>query len=228
MEQEAAAGTVAIPTGFEGSIDIQKLPSDDIIALRGRDLTGGTNWNVDPAQSVLWDTQLAYDSGVFSHSTTTNSHQITVNDGGDYLLSYNDALTTTAGTNNFVVDVLVNGTRVVGAQTKSHYISNGNGQRDSSGSLVYNLEGLSPADVVSVTVVRDANTTATNDRADAMLMLWKKKEFNFRPKRQRCIIRRLITFGLPRRPLTLILVPLTLMVHLTWCTSLKSPPVAIL
>ncbi len=181
MEQEGAAGTTTVPAGFTGSIYIQKLPSSDIIALRGQDLTGGANWNVDPFQSILWNTQLAYDTGVYTHSTTTNSHQITVNQGGDYVLSYNSALFSTGGVNNVIVGVRVNGNPVIGAQTKTHYITNAGGQLDSSGSLVYNLDGLAPGDVVSLTVLRDANTTVVNDRTDAMLMLWKKKEFNFRP-----------------------------------------------
>ncbi len=184
-EQEAVAGTTTVPAGLVASVYVQKLPDEDIIAVRGRDLSGGPFWNVDPAQSVLFDTHLAYDSDVFSHSTTTNTDEITVNEGGDYLLVYNDALVIAGGTNNVIINVLVNGTEVLGAETKSHYVSNGGGggfnQQDSSGSLVYNLEGLSPGDIVTIEALRDANTTAANDRADALLMLWKKKEFNFRP-----------------------------------------------
>jgi hypothetical protein len=180
-EQEAAAGTTTVPAGFTGSIYIQKLPTEDIIAVRGRDLSGGTNWNVDPAQSVLFDTHLAYDNVVFTHSTTTNTDEITVNESGDYLLVYNDALVIAGGTNNVIVNVMVNGLEVVGAETKSHYVSNSGNHQDSSGSLVYNLEGLSPGDIVTIEALRDANTTAANDRADALLMLWKKKELNFRP-----------------------------------------------
>jgi len=181
MEREAAAGNVAIPTGFFGSVLIQKIPTEDVIALRGRDMSAGTNWNVDPAQTILWDTQLAYDGTVFSHSTTTDNDDITINEGGDYLLVYNDALVIAGGTNNVVIDVRVNGTPVSGAQTKTHYTSNSGGQQDSSGSLTIPLEGLTPGDIVSVSTQRDANTTVADDRTDAMLLLWKKKELNFRP-----------------------------------------------
>ena len=180
-EQEAAAGTTTVPVGYKGSIYIQKLPTEDVIALRGRDLSGGTNWNVDPAQNVLFDTHLAYDSTVFTHSTTTNTDQITINESGDYLLAYNDALVIAGGTNNVIINVFVNGTEVIGAETKTHYTSNSSGHQDSSGSLVYNLEGRSPGDVVTIRAVRDANTTVANDRTDAMLLLWKKKQLNFRP-----------------------------------------------
>ncbi len=180
-EQEAAAGTTTVPAGFTGSIYIQKLPTEDLIALRGRDLSGGTNWNIDPAQSVLFDTHLAYDNVVFTHSTTTNTDEITVNESGDYLLVYNDALVIAGGTNNVIMNVLVNGTEVSGAETKSHYVSNSSGHQDSSASLTYDLQGLSPGDIITIEALRDANTTVANDRTDALLLLWKKKELNFRP-----------------------------------------------
>ncbi len=181
-ERDANAGTTTIPVGFVGSIFIQELPSDDVIVLRGRDLVGTTDWNDDVPREILWDTQLAYDNVVFTHSTTTNSQDITVNDGGDYVLSLNNALVSTNGNTNSIIDVLVNDVLVPGAQTKSNYISNSNGHQDASGSLFYTLTALSPGDVITITTDRDAANDVVNDRTDAMLLLWKKKELNFRPE----------------------------------------------
>ncbi len=180
-EQESSAGTTVIPTGFEGSIYIQKLPTDDVIALRGQDPIGGTNWNVSPAQAIGWNTQDQYDSTTFTHSTGVNNDQIIINEAGDYVLVYNDALFTTTGNAANVITVTKNGVAVAGAQTKTHHISAGTGHNDSSGSLTFTLEGLVPTDVIRVTTIQEGANATINDRADASLLIWKKRELNFRP-----------------------------------------------
>ncbi|HMO78432.1 MAG TPA: hypothetical protein PKD95_04525, partial [Candidatus Paceibacterota bacterium] len=180
VAQESAAGNTIVPAGFVGSIYVQKLPTTEIIALRGRNPSTGTNWSSGSALSILWDTQLAYDSTVFTHSTSTNNQDIIINQAGDYVLVYNDALFTTSANTNANVTVYVNGTPQPGAQTKSHYVSAGTGHNDSSGSLVYTLNGLSPTDVVTVRTIRDASSGSLASRDDATILLWKKAEVNFR------------------------------------------------
>jgi hypothetical protein len=105
-----------------------------MIVLEGVRLVSGTNWNPAAASSVQWATQRAYDTSVFTHSTSTNSHQITVDEAGSYFVSYNDAINGAVGRGNTTVKVLVNGTEVTGAQVKSHYIRNQSGHTNSSGS----------------------------------------------------------------------------------------------
>jgi hypothetical protein len=142
-EQEAAAGTVTVPTGFVGSIYIQPLPTTDTLVVRGRNLVGGTDWSPAAAAAVQWDTQVAT-SSTFTHSTSSNSHQITVNKAGDYYLTFNGAFTQTVnGRSNNRIVVQVGGTDVVGAQVKSNYIRNQSGHSTSSSALSYLLTGVS-------------------------------------------------------------------------------------
>ncbi|QQR65269.1 hypothetical protein IPH92_01660 [Candidatus Kaiserbacteria bacterium] len=184
-EQEASAGTTTVPAGFVGSIFIKEIPSDDTIVLRGRNLASTTNWSVTPAQKLLWDTRPVYDSVTFTHATTSSSTMgdIIVNESGDYLLSYNDALTSANNYRNTRISVEVDGVPISGAQTKSQIIRNAGNHSDSSGALVYLLRGLMAGQVVRVMVDEEANTGGTtNDVTDAVLMLWKKAELNLEPQ----------------------------------------------
>jgi hypothetical protein len=179
-EQEAAAGTVTVPTGFVGSIYIQPLPTTDTLVVRGRNLVGGTDWSPAAAAAVQWDTQVAT-SSTFTHSTSSNSHQITVNKAGDYYITFNGAFTQTVnGRSNNRIVVQVGGTDVVGAQVKSNYIRNQSGHSTSSSALSYLLTGLATSSVITVTTFEEANNATVNDSTDAILMLWKKADVNER------------------------------------------------
>src|SRR3989338_8907156 len=180
-QREARQNGVTVTSGFVGSVYIQELPSSDIIVARGTAVVGGTNWNPAAAAAVQWSTQDFMDTGVFSHSTTSNSHQITVNQDGDYLVSINDALNGAVARSNSRLEILVNGTPAPGAQTKSHYIRNQNGHADSSGALVYLVQGLTAGDVVTVTTQQEAAAGTVNDSTDAIIMMWKKATLDLRP-----------------------------------------------
>lgn len=182
VEREAVAGSAVVPTGFVGSIYVQKLPSSDVIVLRGNDLSGGTDWSDTPAESILWDTQDVIDTNTFTHSTVSNSDDIIVDADGDYLLVYNDAQTSATARANTRVTVTVDGTAVSGAQTKSHYIRNQSGHTDSSGSLTFLLEGVTAGQTINVLSEQEANAATVNDTVDAIVMLWKKAELNLRPE----------------------------------------------
>lgn len=181
-EAEANAGTTTVPTGFVGSIMVQQLPSTEVLYLRGTStVSGATNWNTAATTQVQWNTQLVNDSAVFTHSTTSNNHQITIGQAGDYLLVFNDALTTTIGDNNARIAVAVDGTERTGSQTKSQYISNSNGHNQSSSALVYNLIGITAGQVVTITTIREGNTTNMTAQTPASLLLWKKRTLDLRP-----------------------------------------------
>jgi hypothetical protein len=181
VEQEAAAGTVLVPTGYVGNVFVQKMPTDDVLVVRGRNLVGGTDWSPGAAAAVQWDTQLAT-SSAFTHSTTTNSHQITVTEAGSYVLTFNGAFTQQAtGRSNHVVQVQVGGVNVPGAQAKSNYIRNQSGHSTSSSALTFMLENLATSSVVTVTTLEEGNAATVNDSTDAVLMMWKKLDFNARP-----------------------------------------------
>lgn len=180
-EREAGAGTSTVTTGFVGSIFMEKLPTTDLIALSGTRLVSGTDWNPAATSSIQWTTRNNYDSSIYTHSTSTNSHQITVLEAGSYELVYNDAMTSAIQRANNRIQVQVNGTSVSGAQTKSHYLRNQSAHNNSSASLVYMLNNLSVNDVITVTSVIEANNGTVNSTTSATLLLWQKTQLNERP-----------------------------------------------
>lgn len=179
--REASAGTVTVTPGFTGSVFVRELPANDLIALRGTAVVGGTNWNPAAAAAIQWSTGIAKDATVFTHSTSTNSHQITIASNGDYYLSFNDALTSAVARANSRVSVLKNGTAITGAQTKAHYIRNQSGHAESSASMAILLEGLLIGDVITVTTVAEASAGTIDDSTDGLLLMWKKAAIDYRP-----------------------------------------------
>ena len=179
---EAGAGTTSVPAGFAGSIVIQKLPTTGVIALRGRELVGapGNNFNPTNASSTRFDTRLAYDSTTFTHSTSTNNHQITVLQSGDYILNFTDAVTSAVVNANNRITVSVGSTIITGAQTKSNYIRNLNGHTDSSSNLVFLLEGITAGQIVTINTQQEAVAGTVSSSTDATILLWKKADLNFR------------------------------------------------
>lgn len=181
VEQEAGGGTVTVG-GDVATIYVQELPSTDIYFGRGTTVTtGATNWNPTTKQAIEWTTDEIIDTAEYTHSTTLNPHQITVDTAGSYLLVYNDAVEATAARPNPIVTVEVNGTEVVGAETKSHYVRNTGGHNESSGSLTFLLEDLLANDVITVSVIEDEITATVDDSTDALLLLWKKQEASAPP-----------------------------------------------
>jgi Domain of unknown function (DUF2341) len=179
--REGNTGTIVVPTGVVGSVFVRELPSSDLIALRGTAVVGGTNWNPAAAAAIQWSTGIAKDTAIFTHSTSSNTHQITIASNGDYYLSYNDALNGTVARANSRVQVLKNGAAISGAQTKSHYIRNQNAHTESSAALVFALEGLVNGDIITVTTQQEAAAGTLDDTTAATLLIWKKQTFNQRP-----------------------------------------------
>ena len=180
--REANVGTTTVPAGFVGSIMVEKLPTTGVIALRSRgDLTpAGTNFNSATASSTRFNTQLAYDNVVFTHSTTTNNHQITVNESGDYLLNFTDALTSATNNVNNRITVSVGSSTITGAQTKSNYIRALNGHSESSANLVFLLEGVTAGQIVTINTQQEGVVGTLSTTTDATFLLWKKASLNFR------------------------------------------------
>ncbi len=183
-EQEAATGTATTSTGLAASIYIEEAPTDDTIMLSGTTLSGGVpnDWSPAAQQSILWTNQTLYDAVTFTHSTTSSSSDITINEGGDYLLVYNDALTVVSNATNPRITIEINGVAVPGAQTKSHLIQNtANSHTNSSAALVYLIEDVSAGAVLRVRVQEEATNRTVDDAAPALLTLTKKIAFNERP-----------------------------------------------
>ena len=176
--QEAQTGTVIFQTGKSASLHIEELPSEKALSVSGTELTTGTNWNGSTAGVIEWETSTITDANFFTHSTTVNPQQITIERNGDYLLIYNDAFTSTQQRANPAINVRVNGANYVGATVKSHYIRALTGHDDSSGSLVILLEDLAQGDIVSVTAGQSDQTGTVNISAPALLTLGINQEMS--------------------------------------------------
>jgi fibronectin-binding autotransporter adhesin len=181
-EQEAAAGTSSVARGYAASIYVEPFPIEDTLVLRGNTLTGATptDWSQVAQESVQWTTSVAIDAVTYTHSTTSSSSLITINESGDYLLTYTDNLTEAAATPNPRITVEVDGVPVPGAQTKTHLNRALLGQNNSSAALVYLIEGVSAGQVLRVRVQEEAQNITLNDAAIALLTLTKKIDYNAR------------------------------------------------
>jgi hypothetical protein len=115
---------------------------------------GSANWNPDAKSTINWSTDETIDPLTYTHSTSSNAHQITIKKFGDYLLLYNDALKDGNARGNVRITVQVNGVDVPGATTKTHYNRRANNHNESSASLVTLLSELAVNDVVTVSVQR--------------------------------------------------------------------------
>ena len=134
------------------SIFIEKLAdANNLLSLTGTKVLVDSNVLAPIVKTAIqWSTQETIDSNTFTHSTSANSHQITVKKAGDYLLLYNDAFKNGNRRNNPRVSVQVNGGDVEGALSKTHYNRRASGHDESSTSLVFLVRGLVADDVVTV------------------------------------------------------------------------------
>jgi hypothetical protein len=121
---------------------------------------------------IIWGHDVITYARDFTHSSPD---QITVNNDGDYLLIYNDSFTSAIQRANPNIMVNVNGSPVTGAETKSHYIRSGSAHTESSGTLVFFLEGLSSGDIISMSSVAEALAGTVDDNQDSLLILWRKR-----------------------------------------------------
>lgn len=173
--REASTNTVDAETGRLASIIVEKLKSvENYISLTGTRTVGSTNWNL-AASPIQWSSQLAVDATHYTHSTVTNSHQITVTQNGNYLLTFNDHLTGVITRGNVVVRVQKNGSNVSGAICASNQISNSNGHNESSCSLNFLLSGVVAGDVISLTATQDAAAGTITASSPAKLTLLRVK-----------------------------------------------------
>jgi hypothetical protein len=177
VEQEADPDPVTVQTGDAASIFIERIGANTgLFSARATALSGGNDWSPAPSQTILWQTQNTIDSSVFSHSTTVNADEITINRSGDFLLMYNDSLSSTAQRASTRISVRLNGTEINGAQSMSHYIRNGSAHNESSTSIVFLLNNVSAGDIVSLTAVEEGLAATMDDVEDAILSIWLREE----------------------------------------------------
>jgi hypothetical protein len=155
-QQEAGTATTNIEAGKRASIYIEKLPDTaDTYFGRGTVLTSSANFN-SAAQSVQFTSDDLIDTSTFTHSTSTNAHQITVLKTGDYEFTYSDSVSGAVTNANFTSRLKVNGTAVSGAAANGHFISNVDSSSESSGTFRVILKDLAVNDVITVEATQEA------------------------------------------------------------------------
>ncbi|MBC98222.1 MAG: hypothetical protein CME63_10755 [Halobacteriovoraceae bacterium] len=163
---------IIIPSSKSASLSIEKLESGiKKISLSGNQLTTGNNWNPTNGGSVRWSSSIEKDSDVFSHSTSTNNHQITFSESGDYLILYNDVLSSSVQRANPTVQFRLNGSLPDGAECSTHYVRNLNSHSESSCSFSYLLDNVSSGDRLDIALSAEAANGTVNDKNNAQLTI---------------------------------------------------------
>jgi hypothetical protein len=167
---------VQVETGALGSIVVERLGAiENYISLTGTRTVGSTNLNVAAASPIQWSAQVHTDATTFTHSTSSNSHQVTVNQAGDYLLLFSDHLTTVTARANVRVRVRKNGIDVSSALCNSNLITNTNANNEGSCSLNFLLSGVLAGDVITVTTAQEAAAGTVTSLSPATLTLLRVK-----------------------------------------------------
>ena len=125
---------------------------------------GSTNFNTSVTSPLRYNALQQYDDSTFSFNAGDPT-RITVNEAGDYFLSYTHPVQS-SGTNgnnrnSIISEVRVNNAKVNVGEAASSYIRNAGGQNASSNHLGVLLEGLSAGDYVEV-FVRSGTTETGN------------------------------------------------------------------
>jgi hypothetical protein len=171
--ETTVTSAINIPSGRKASLALQKIDDvSKIISLFGTGLTTGNDWNPTAASAISWSGEVLKDATVFGHSTSTNNHQITFNEDGDYLIVYNDVLTGTVDRANPLIQFRVNGSLPSGAKCATHYIRNNNGHNESSCASSFLLESISSGDILEVGVSAEANTGTVDDLESAVVHIF--------------------------------------------------------
>lgn len=183
VEPEANTGTVTMG-GEEATIFIQELPASGVFFARGSTTEGAsTEFNQSATTSIEWTVQDIIDGAVYTHNTGANSHEITVDTAGNYLLVYNDVLRVGSARRNNRITVHVNGVQVTGAETKTHYARITDSHNDVSGQLTFLLTDLSANDVITIATQAESDTTGSiTPIDDATILLIQKATFDEPPQ----------------------------------------------
>ena len=173
VQQLAASGTINMG-GENATVSIQQLPDTGVYQAEATSLSSGTNWNPSSKSTVAWSTDNIIDTDVFTHDTGSNNHEITVDQDGDYVLAFNLASSSTVQRANPKVTVQVEGSDVLGAESKSGYIRAASNHNESSNNLLFPLNGLSADDVITVSIEAEAASGTANDDTPSVVTIWQK------------------------------------------------------
>jgi hypothetical protein len=128
--------------------------------------TNGSNLNNTSAAALQW-TGDDYDTTYFSHSTTTNNTQLTIQVAGDYLVAVDvPALYNAAGNRNIKLetDIRVNGSKINQGVGRDFFdrTTGANNSKDSSAHLYMLLHNLNAGDYIEAFVTA-TSTINVND-----------------------------------------------------------------
>ncbi len=175
IKREAESSTTTIQSGNYASLTIEKINTDsNVLSLTADRPTGSTNWNPSGTDTIAWSDSKVSDITHFGHDPSLSNHEIEIQTDGDYLLIYNDSLTSSIQRANPIIKVLKNGVAISGAEVKSHYIRAVSNHNESSGSLVFLLRDLKSDDVISITTKQEAAAGIVTSDDKAVLVLIRK------------------------------------------------------
>lgn len=170
-ELEAASGTVTVGS-YYANIIVRRVTGDVGVYNAEATLVGGTdNWNPSTQKSINWDTDNLIDREYYSHDTTNNNHEITLNKDGDYFLGFNVAFGGAVARAVPKATVQVNGVDMSGLQSKAGYIRNTGGADSSSSMMLGFMPGLHAGDVITVSMDSSAATGTVTHQTPATLVI---------------------------------------------------------
>jgi hypothetical protein len=165
-------GTVTVPSGRVGSIFVESLSSNNNVFFgTGTATMAGTNMSQATASPVTWTSEVIKDTFEYTHSTSSSNEDITVVNGGDYMLLFNQDVTAGSSNASLNMTVTVNGTAVSGDQSNTFVIKNGN--TESSGAMIVLLRHLSANDIINITSVKAGRNTTVTDNGSSIVLIKK-------------------------------------------------------
>lgn len=173
QEARGGAATATVVSGMQAALLVERLAStSNLLSVSGTSLVSGTDFN-STTSPIQWTNSNVVDTGVYSHSTSTNPHQITVLTSGDYIVLFNSTITSAVLNANSQMKVLVNGVPVLGGRTDSFFLKNANGHNESSGVMLYHLRRLNANDVITFTSEQEAAAGIATSPATVVTLIHK-------------------------------------------------------
>lgn len=159
IEQVANGGT--INSNPNALILLEALEIDTTFVATGTAVVGGANYNNTGPDQIVWlQSQV---SSPFIHSDSTNPHQITLNQSGNYFVSLNIPYQATSNRVSVVSNLVLGTVPVVGTSARQGYIRNASGHNEASIHWSGFLNGVTAGQTLEIDVARDgAGGTVTN------------------------------------------------------------------
>jgi len=151
--QEAAAGTVTATDNF--TLFGRYVEDKAVYYATGTQTTNGTNLNDSTEYAMQWSTDVLKKSG-FTHSTSSNSHQVTLDAAGTYLVSANIPIGSGGSARDGVRGrIKLDDTLISGGEFMQGYIRNTSGHDEASIHWSGLVQSTSASQILTVTTQRE-------------------------------------------------------------------------